>query len=150
MPLHALVLRNRVRIAQRMTAQFVLAYYLGAYGPTIRIDAQRWEDLAAVSRLFRRPASGETSEEDVGVALGCRLDSLHSLVAVREEGRKKKDLTLHEVVADLPAFRWSQSGDDWLDHAERVDVMLDSDSPGHQYLTREGVDDALVVVCFLE
>jgi hypothetical protein len=133
-----------------MTAQLVLAYYLDSYGPTIRIDAQRWEDLAAVGRLFRRLASGETSEEDVGVALGCRLDSLHSLVAMREEGRKKKDLTLQKVVAGLPAFRWSQSGDDWLDHAERVDVMLDSDSPGHQYLTHEGVDDALVVVSFLE
>jgi hypothetical protein len=133
-----------------MTAQFVLAYYLGAYGPTIRIDAQRWEYLAAVGRLFRRLASGETSEEDVGVALGCRLDSLHSLVAVREEGRNQKALTLYEVVAGLPAFRWSQDGDDWLEHAERIDVLLDSDSPGHQYLTNEGFDDALVEVCFRE
>ncbi len=107
-----------------MTAQLVLAYYLGAYGPTIRIDAQRWEDLAAVGRLFRRLASGETSEEDVGVALGCRQDFLHSLVAVRKEGRSRKALTLHEVVAGLPAFRWSQAGDDWLDHAERVEVLL--------------------------
>ncbi len=133
-----------------MTAQLLLAYYMGAYGPTIRIDAQRWEDLAAVGMLFRRLASGETSEEDVGVALGCRQDSLHSLVAVRKEGRRRKALTLHEVVAGLPTFRWSQDGDDWLDHAEKVDVMLESDSPGHQYLTCEGVDDALVEVCFRE
>jgi hypothetical protein len=48
-----------------MTAQLLLANY-----PTIRIDAQGWEDLAAVGRLFRRLASGETSEDDVGVALG--------------------------------------------------------------------------------
>jgi hypothetical protein len=133
-----------------MTAQFRLAYYLGAYGPTIRLDAQDREDLASAGRLFRRLASGETSEEDVGVTLGCRLDSLHSLVAVRKEGRRRKALTLHEVVAGLPAFRWLQDGDDWLDHADRVGVMLESDSPGHQYLTNEGIDDALVVVCFRE
>jgi len=133
-----------------MTERLRLAYYLGAYGPTIRIDAQGREDLATVGRLFRRLAFGETSEEDVGVALGCRQDSLHSLVAVREEGRGQKALTLHEVVAGLPAFRWSQAGDDWLEHAERVDALLGSVSPGHQYLTREGVDDALVEVCFRE
>jgi hypothetical protein len=132
-----------------MTAQLVLSYYLDSYGPTIRIDAQRWEDLAAVARLFRRLASGETSEEDVGVALGCRHDSLHSLVAVREESRRRKALVLHEVVAGLPAFRWSQSGDDWLEDAERIDRLLDSVSPGHQYLTHD-VDDALVEVCFRE
>jgi hypothetical protein len=132
-----------------MTTELVLSYYPGAYGPTIRFDAQRWEDLAAVARLFRRLASGETSEEDVGVALGCRQDSLHSLVAVRKEGRRRKALVLHELVAGLPAFRWSQSGDDWLDDAERIDHLLDSVSPGHQYLTHD-VDDALVVVCFRE
>src|ERR1700710_1487292 len=72
-----------------------------------------------------------------------RQDSLHSLVAVRKEGRRRKALVLHEVVAGLPAFRWSQSGDDWLDDAEIIDRLLDSVSPGHQYLTHD-VDDALV------
>jgi hypothetical protein len=43
-----------------MTARLQLAYCLGAYGPTIWIDAQDQEDLAAVGRLFRRLASART------------------------------------------------------------------------------------------
>ena len=96
-----------------MTAQLQLAYYPGAYGPTIRIDAQGREDLAAVGRLFRRLVSGE----DVGVALvAARTPCIRSSPCGK--GRNRKALTLHEVVAGLPAFRWSQNGDDWLDHAE--------------------------------
>ncbi len=31
-----------------------------------------------------------------------------------------------------------------------MDGLLTEDAPGHQYLTREGLDDALVELCYKE
>jgi hypothetical protein len=77
-----------------MTARLQLAYYLGAYGPTIWIDAQDQEDLAAIGGLFRRLASGRTP---------CIRSSPRG-----EKAEKKKALTLHAVVAG-----WREAKSSW-------------------------------------
>jgi hypothetical protein len=133
-----------------VTGQLLLAYYVGAYGPTIRIDSQSMEDLVAVGQLFRRLASGAVQEADFGQALGCRLDSIGSLIVRSVESRSSKALALQYYTAGQPVFGWSNSGDEWLEQAEKVDALAAADSPGHQYLTREGVDDAVVELCFRE
>ena len=133
-----------------MTKRLLLAYYVGAYGPTIRIDAQSSEDLVAVGQLFRRLAAGTVREAELGGALGCRLDSIGSLIVKSVESRPPKALELLYSMAGKPVFGWSNTGEEWLEQAERVDVLAADDSPGHQYLTQEGVDDALVELCFRE
>jgi hypothetical protein len=133
-----------------VTRQLLLAYYGGAYGPTIRIDSQSREDLAAVGQLFRRLASGAVQEADFGQALGCRLDSIGLLMVRSVKSRRPKALELQYFTAGQPAFDWSNTGEEWLEEAEKVDVLAAADSSGHQYLTREGVDDAVVELCFRE
>jgi hypothetical protein len=133
-----------------MTSQLLLAYYVGAYGPTIRIDSQSLENLAAVRQLFRRLASGAVQEADFAEALGCRLDSMGALIVKSVESRHAKALELQDHNAGRPVFRWSNTGEEWLEQAEKVDGLAAAQSPGHQYLTREGVDDALVELCFRE
>jgi hypothetical protein len=133
-----------------VTRQLLLAYYVGAYGPTIRIDSQSLEDLAAVGQLFRRLASGAVQEADFGQGLGCRLDSIAALMVRSVKTRLSKALELRYYTSGQPVFAWSNTVEEWLEQAERVDVLAVADAPGHQYLTREGVDDALVEVCFRE
>jgi hypothetical protein len=133
-----------------VTRQLLLAYYVGAYGPTIRIDAQSLEDLVAVGQLFRRLASDAVQEADFGQALGCRLDSIGSLMVRSVKSRLSKALELQYYTEGQPVFGWSNTGEEWLEQAERVDVLAAADSPGHQYLTCEGVDDAVVELCFRE
>ena len=133
-----------------MTRRLLLAYYVGAYGPTIRIDAQSLEDLVAVGQLFRRLAAGAVEEADFGGALGCRLDSIGSLIVRSVESRPSKALDLLYYSAGQPVFGWSNTREEWLEQTEKVDVLAANDYPGHQYLTQEGVDDALVELCFRE
>jgi hypothetical protein len=133
-----------------VTRRLLLGYYVGAYGPTIRIDAQSLEDLVAVGQLFRRLAAGAVQEADFGEALGCRLDSIGSLIVKLVESRPSKALELLYYSAGQPAFLWSNTREEWLEQAERVDVLAANDDPGHHYLTQEGVDDALVELCFRE
>lgn len=46
-------------------------------------------------------------------------------------------------------FRWCASSEGWAYEAGLLDPFVEGRS-GHQYLTREGVDAALVEVSFLE
>jgi len=131
-----------------VTTQLLLAYYVGAYGPTIRIDSQSLEDLATVGQLFRQLASGDVHAADFGQVLGCRLDSIGSLLVRAVKRRPSKALELRYYNGGRPVFAWINTGEEWLEEAEKVDVLAAADSPGHQYLTREGVDDALVELCF--
>ena len=128
----------------------LLAYYVGAYGPTIRIDARSRADLVAVGQLFRRLASGAVQEAELGGALGCRLDSIGSLIVRSVKSQPSQALDLLYYSAGQPVFGWSNTGEEWLGQAEKVDVLAANDYPGHQYLTQEGVDDALVELCFRE
>jgi hypothetical protein len=49
-----------------MTMSALVAYYVGAYGPTVRIDVQLQAELEALHALFVRLASTSGREEDFG------------------------------------------------------------------------------------
>jgi hypothetical protein len=127
----------------------MLAYYIGAYGPTIRLDTQMLEDLRAVRRLFGGLVSGEVVQEDLCKTLACR-DSLQSLMVQSSPEPNVKALELKGHGWHGPIFSWTNTYTDWLECAEKVDALILSDSPGHQYLTSEGLDDALVELCYKE
>jgi hypothetical protein len=133
-----------------VTTQVVLGYYVGAYGPTVRIDAHELEDLTAVRQLFKGLASKDVTEADFSQALGCGVRSIHSLVVRSVEQRASKVFKLEYHTPRGPVFVWSNTADGWLECAEKIDALVDKDSPGHQYLTGEGIDDALVELCYQE
>lgn len=133
-----------------MTEFTTLAYYLGSYGPTIRIDTHALEELKAVRGLFGRLASGDVMQADVSEVLACGVDSIHALMVQASPEPHAKALELKGNGPRGPVFSWTNTFEGWLECAERVDALIASDSPGHQYLTREGVDDALVELCYKE
>lgn len=128
----------------------MLAYYEGAYGPTIRLDTQAVEELRSVRRLFGRFAAGEAVEEDLCAALDCRADAIQSVTVRTAPEPPAKALELRGQGGQGPIFSWTNAPGDWLECAEKVDALLSSGSPGHQYLTAEGFDDALVELCYGE
>jgi len=127
-----------------------LAYYEGAYGPTIRLDIQAVEELRAVRRLFGRLAAGEAVEDDLCTTLACRADAIHSLTVHSAPEPPAKALELRGLGRQGPMFSWTNATGEWLECAEKVDALISNDSPGHQYLTDEGLDDALVELCYKE
>ncbi|OLD51350.1 MAG: hypothetical protein AUI58_07935 [Chloroflexi bacterium 13_1_40CM_2_70_6] len=52
-------------------------------------------------------------------------------------------------VDDSPKYRWTCTADEWRTSAELLEPFLE-DRSGHQYLTDEEVDDALVEVSYHE
>jgi hypothetical protein len=133
-----------------MNTASLLTYYAGAYGPTITIDVQSRGDLLIVRRSFRRLAEKIGREEDIGAALKCELDGIAALIARSVHQQPQRALQLLYSAGRLPVFNWSNTPEEWNDCLERVDNMLHEDLPGHHYLTVEGVDEALVELCYRE
>jgi hypothetical protein len=61
-----------------------------------------------------------------------------------------KVLELEQSTPKGPVFRWSDGREGWLECTEKAELMVVDSRPGHQYLTTEGIDDALVELCYLE
>ena len=139
-----------LRIVQLTYFGALLVYYMGAYGPTIRIAIQTPEDLIAMRRLFEKLASGEVVQQDLAKVLTWSFDSIQSLIVRSAPESPTKALELKGHTSQGPIFWWTNSYDDWLECAYKVDPLIFGDSPGHQYLTHEGFDDALVELCYKE
>ena len=121
-------------------------FYEGAYGPSILLvltsrEAVQWlrtifDDLArasvgAVTRLDSQP----------GVELGAALTAL-------ELRRVEHTPDRHLVQARDGSFTWSCTADEWRTASLMLEPLLDR--PGHQYLTSETHDDAIVEVSYGE
>jgi hypothetical protein len=133
-----------------MKKPILVDFYEGAYGPTIRIDMRTREDLLVLDELFGNLASDVDKEFDLARSTRFRLGSIVSL-SLRSVA--KQPPTALEVSYTTPAgasFRWSNNCDEWRDCKAKVEALLASALPGHQYLTAEGRDDALVELSFLE
>jgi hypothetical protein len=118
-------------------------FYPGAYGPTIilflkSIEAANWlrdvfEEvvrLPAPKLITNDPHMRVTGLTDL--ALVCRGEGPE--IELRTAGRD-----------DPPSFLWSATTNGWRHLIGLMGPFCDG-HPGHQYLTREGIDDALVEV----
>lgn len=154
-----------------------IAYYQGAYGPTIRIDAQKKEHLLLLRGIFLRLVNNQSEEVkiDVGhfpiiqflgldnLVLKVRPDSHnsphgpethHPITLIKKLFFMKpgslKTLTAAPSVDEAPCFIWEQKSEDWGDCMKLVDKLFEQIVPCHYYLTQEGVDDALIELSYLE
>lgn len=134
-----------------MSASILVAYYEGAYGPTIRVDSQVWEDLVAIRDVFGRLAASDSEEEEEFChALACDLKAVEALTLRAVRRRSGKALQRVGEGSKGYPFTWVNTCEDWQECVAKVDGLLEQNRPGHQYLTREGLDDALVEVCYME
>lgn len=124
----------------------LLDYYEGAYGPTIRFDSNSLDDMEELKAVLGRLAASEAREvalHHLGCLSVCNLEALilslvevEPEVALRRVGRRR--------------FLWVNSREGWARSCGLIDGLIQANKPGHQYLTNEGIDDALVEVCLLE
>jgi hypothetical protein len=137
-----------------MTADRILVdYYAGAYGPTIRIDVQSLDDLLVVRGMFQQLAEGRVAEVHLQEMRELQVIGISSftLKVIPEVTVSRKTLHLVRTDASGPVLVWSRSPAGWMDGCVcLIDGLLERNAPGHQYLTHEGVDDALVELAFLE
>ena len=121
-------------------------FHDGAYGPTIRIDVQRLEDLQLIRSLFTKLARGSISEIDLRQSIEAAWNGLATVVLLEGDGPLLGRLGDKKR---LPQFHWFNSRKDWL-RCARLCRALIYGGPWHQYLCPEGVHEAVVELAFME
>jgi hypothetical protein len=126
--------------------QIELNYYVGADGPTLRLDFQRAEDAFALAKMLRRLSQAKDEclslvetlkAECFGLASWtCHLDRTRRLRLVQTSG------ALH--------VSWHGRRQDWRHRAMMALPLARLTSPGHQYLDDSVSDDAIIVVACME
>jgi len=135
-------------ISSRLIA---LDLYDGAYGPTLRIDIPSRELLESLKRVFRSLAQSKASLVHLAKVDFVRGGNVATLdLVLNEQSKKSRAKTLHleDGSPGAAKFVWKQPADRWLDCFDLLDGF--GEQPGHQYLTSERIDDALVEAAYLE
>jgi len=129
--------------------KILVDYYDGAYGPTLRIDTKSMDELIKVKELLSRMALTD-KEVDISRSDLFTLTGLESLIMKRVPPASKQEKDLQRSDPDSLAFEWAMSSEGWERCVGLVEGLIKHNAPAHQYLTREGFDDALIELAFLE
>ena len=118
-------------------------FYPGAYGPSILVDLQDLDAVRQIAEIFERVAAGAVVRLEDEPRM--RLSNMTTL-----------EMTLSTTDAHKTLWRtrnggfvWSCTTGQWRDHIDLLDPFLRG-LRGHQYLTDESNDDALIEISFGE
>lgn len=119
---------------------------IGASGPTIFVRLRTVDDVQALSAIFLELAERLGARIDLSTQPALQLHRISRCELVSVESSPRKRL---RRVDDGQAFEWSCTRDEWATAAALLDPFL-AGSTGHQYLTQERLDDAIVEVSYGE
>lgn len=139
-------------IASTKHPDFLLAFYHGAFGPTIRIDVVTRNDLARLQSVFVKAACSNTGIIHLAKVLHVKVTHLNAfdLRTSCEEDPSRKQIQRVGGTHTEPALCWTRNPAGWQEVAGLVEGMLDYGQPCHQYAGKRGQDDAVVEIAFLE
>ena len=126
-----------------------LAYWASADGPRVMMFGPMQTDLESLRECFLELSKGESEMtldslpfiHSVGVRL--RLRSLGELFRAKEGDARQG---LRRQSSDDESFVWSRTNEGWEYLAELLDGLIQSQKPGHQYMTRFPDEEAIIVV----
>ena len=136
-------------VSNNRSSRFVtLDFYDGAYGATLRIDIPSRELLEALKGVFQSLAQKKHHEVELAKADFVHAGNVTALDLELEEHPKTqgRSKTLH--LEHGMKFVWNNTAAGWQYCSDLLDGF--GEQPGHQYLTTEGIDDALIEAAFLE
>ena len=121
-------------------------FYEGAYGPSILLVLTSREAVAWLRSIFN-----DLARASIGAVL--RLDSQPSVeigaeLTALELCRVEHTPDRHLVQASDGSFTWSCTADEWQTASLMLEPLLEQS--GHQYLTSETDDDAIIEVSYGE
>jgi hypothetical protein len=117
----------------------------GAFGPTIFLTLTSREAVVWLRDVFLSMAESN-APRDLVAEPRIVVRGVERLELRRASGAGRKQLTSHKRGR---SFIWSTDEDRWRANAELLEPFIVGQS-GHQYLTSEGIDDALVVISYGE
>lgn len=124
-------------------------YYHGAYGPTILLKANSERAVEWLRNIFLRLANGTESHVDLAAMPGVNIAGVEAFMLGRLDEQPEVALQSQPTDAQAVECYWNQDASGWRHVAMLMEPFL-AGKTGHQYLTREGQDDALLEVSYGE
>jgi hypothetical protein len=127
-------------------------FYDGAYGPTIRFSTWDPETLLRLRTVFEALATGEERSVDLVAIFLAHGEVVPPITVVAgRAGHGERQGLVREVSGDgMAMFSWRQIPPRWARCVDLVDGLVAYNKGSHQYLTEEGVDEALVTLAYCE
>jgi hypothetical protein len=124
----------------------ITCYIEGAYGPTILLVLTSVDGVSWLRAILDGLAESEVGtvlrlDSQSRVSIGAAVTELNLQLTDRSTGR-------HLVGDRTGAFTWSCTAEEWRTASQLIEPLLHE--AGHQYLTSEVDDDALIEVSFGE
>lgn len=132
--------------------EIVVDYYEGAYGPTIRINTRAIESVVNIRQAFLKLGNSEFHDMEFHEVVAVKSTNVKGLIMklVPQSEDQSKTLVLTNTTPEGPIFCWSMTSAGWLECAGLLEGIIKLGRPSHQYLTREGIDEALIELAFKE
>jgi len=129
----------------------VLDYYEGAYGPTIRIDVQSVGALVKIKDFIQQLAESRISSINLTEAEGIKAAGFSKIIfEVSLDNKAEEKLLLRKNGSEGIIINWAMFPASWERVHGLVSGLLECGCPAHQYLTKEGVDNVIVELAFME
>ena len=142
----------------------VVEYYQGAYGPTIHMDARSMRPLLSARDMFLALAHNTCDHVHLHEVAWIKMINIKAFILNRVPEDTEGLRTLYRVQGaatnillarfrGTPAghsFTWSREPEGWMECAEKLGRLIEQQTSGHQYLTLEDMDDALVEFAYRE
>ena len=129
----------------------LLDYYEGAYGPTIRIDVVSTDSLHKIKDVFESLSKSAGQEVNLSTIKNVKCLDLKSLL-LKSTASELDNEEQKELIFDKgnKCACWKLSIKNWQKMASLTQGLLVHNKAGHQYLTREGIDDTIIELSYLE
>jgi len=133
-----------------MRTYIKIDYYKGAYGPTIIMKIDSEESIEYVKDIFINLSHGNIHESSFD---GTSFITLHGIdefkLRLIPEDRHKS-VEINRSVNTKTIVNWCNTREKWNDCAKLLEGIKDTPIPSHQYLSEEGVDDAVIIISYKE
>jgi len=133
----------------RSVSETIIDYYEGAYGYTIRMDIQMESWLTSLKEKIFELLRGDISSIDFSLMKDVRISGISSLELLKTDNLVFPCIRSIGIENSSISIRWLQDEEQLETLVGLIDGLLDSDKPGHQYLTNEE-DGILVELAFRE
>ncbi|MEM7479680.1 MAG: hypothetical protein AAF481_00780 [Acidobacteriota bacterium] len=124
-------------------------FYEGAYGATLRIKLHEVRDLETVVEMFSALAAGRKLTIDLLEDCSAQVTGISNFTLLRVRKPLEKRLRVEGSLDQEAEVVWEATSEEW-ENCLGLTNAFKIERSGHQYLTAEGVDDALVVLSFRE
>jgi hypothetical protein len=111
-----------------------VSLYVGAYGPTLRIDMQSQAHVTLVRALLASLAEGQQSAARVVAGGPWAFDGLNELALAVDVRAPQRARVVAGATPQDTRVDWRMSADGWQ-HC--LGLLEGLEGPGHQYLTEE-------------